>query len=187
MRAKTAKKPIPDDSPTLFDIAAYEQQPRYPHPDDADVAGDDDSVSLPIPGADTESFPIRPQSHDSVSPLIYGKILKPNAQADINDDSVSPPGNQRNDSVSSIEDDTESPYNWTIHQGDRKYQPKGTARGKNNYFRFSYRDRGKMRHVHIPGGNTSSRLAQQRWEEIRQMVQEGKSPHYIVAVIKSWS
>ncbi len=72
-------------------------------------------------------------------------------------------------------------------QGDLKYTPGGTARTNNNYFRYSYRDNGKMKHVHIPGGNTSSPFAQMHWEEVQRLVRSGASPKYIVQTIKNWS
>jgi hypothetical protein len=39
------------------------------------------------------------------------------------------------------------------------YHPRGTARS-GEYFRFSYRDGSRMRHIHIRGGNTDSPIAQ---------------------------
>ncbi|GEM_PF-5105896 len=149
-----------------------------------------DSVSpIEAPQSDTESSLslLQSKSNDSVSPLISGA-----------DDSVSPieafqsdtesslSQTDTHDSVSIIDADTESPYHWD-RQGDLKYVPGGTARTKNNYFRYSYRDNGKMRHVHIPGGNTGSPAAQMHWEEVQRLVRSGASPKYIVQIIKSWS
>jgi hypothetical protein len=54
------------------------------------------------------------------------------------------------------------------------YRPKGTARG-GEYFRFSYRAGEKMKHLHIPGGNTGSVLAQSRAAEVMELRQRAAS------------
>ncbi|MFB8795913.1 MAG: hypothetical protein U7126_17235 [Microcoleus sp.] len=65
------------------------------------------------------------------------------------------------------------------------YRPRGTARS-GEYFRFSYRDGSRMRHVHIPGGNIDSEIAQARLKEVRSALLAGMSPVQVVAVIHSW-
>jgi len=66
------------------------------------------------------------------------------------------------------------------------YRPKGTARG-DEYFRFSYRAGGKMKHLHIPGGNTGSVLAQSRAAEVMELAAAGVPSLEICDRIKSWS
>jgi hypothetical protein len=66
------------------------------------------------------------------------------------------------------------------------YRPKGTARG-GEYFRFSYRAGGKMKHLHIPGGNTNSVLAQSRAAEVMELAAAGVPSLEICDRIKSWS
>jgi hypothetical protein len=66
------------------------------------------------------------------------------------------------------------------------YRPKGTARG-GEYFRFSYRAGGKMKHLHIPGGNTGSVLAQSRAAEVMELAAAGVPSLEICDRIKSWS
>jgi hypothetical protein len=66
------------------------------------------------------------------------------------------------------------------------YKPKGTARG-GEYFRFSYRAGGKMKHLHIPGGNTGSVLAQSRAAEVMELAAAGVPSLEICDRIKSWS
>jgi len=66
------------------------------------------------------------------------------------------------------------------------YRPKGTARG-GEYFRFSYRVGGKMKHLHIPGGNTGSVLAQSRAAEVMELAAAGVPSLEICDRIKSWS
>jgi hypothetical protein len=66
------------------------------------------------------------------------------------------------------------------------YRPKGTARG-GEYFRFSYRAGEKMKHLHIPGGNTGSVLAQSRAAEVMELSAAGVPSLEICDRIKSWS
>jgi len=46
------------------------------------------------------------------------------------------------------------------------YKPRGTARG-GQYYRLSYKDGGKVRQVHIRGGNINSPIAQAKVKEVR--------------------
>ena len=66
------------------------------------------------------------------------------------------------------------------------YQPKGTARG-GKYFRFSYRAGEKMKHLHIPGGNTGSVLAQSRATEVMELAAAGVPSLEICDRIRAWS
>jgi hypothetical protein len=63
------------------------------------------------------------------------------------------------------------------------YRPRGTARG-GEYFRLSYKDGGKVRTVHIRGGNTDSPIAQAKVTEVRSLLAAGISPHEIAAMLK---
>jgi hypothetical protein len=64
------------------------------------------------------------------------------------------------------------------------YQPRGTARG-GKYFRLSYKDGGKVRTVHIRGGNTDSPIAQARVQEVRSLLAAGIPPAEIAAMLKT--
>jgi hypothetical protein len=68
------------------------------------------------------------------------------------------------------------------------YRPRGTARSMENcpleYFRFSYRDGSKVRHVHIRGGNTDSPIAQAKVAEVRSLLAAGIPPAQIAATLK---
>lgn len=66
------------------------------------------------------------------------------------------------------------------------YSPTGSARGNNSYYRFSYKHRKRVKHVHIPGGNTSSAVAQSRAIEVRSKIAQGASPAEIVEMIRKW-
>jgi hypothetical protein len=107
--------------------------------------------------ADTESI-CHPVEFDSVS-------IAPPADTESIPDSICP------DSVS-----------WPV----ATYRPKGTARG-GEYFRFSYRAGRKMKHLHIPGGNTGSVLAQSRAAEVMELSAAGAPLQDLIDRIKSWS
>ena len=64
------------------------------------------------------------------------------------------------------------------------YKPGGTARS-GEYFRFSYRDGGKVRHIHIRGGNTDSPIAQAKVQEVRSLLGASVSPLQIASILKS--
>jgi hypothetical protein len=63
------------------------------------------------------------------------------------------------------------------------YEPRGTARS-GKYFRFSYRDGSRMRHIHIRGGNTDSPIAQAKVQEVRSLLAAGIPPAEIAAMLK---
>jgi hypothetical protein len=63
------------------------------------------------------------------------------------------------------------------------YRPRGTARS-GEYFRFSYRDGSRMRHVHIRGGNTDSPIAQAKVAEVRSLLAAGISPAEIAKSLR---
>ncbi len=64
------------------------------------------------------------------------------------------------------------------------YQPRGTARG-GKYFRLSYKDGGgKVRTVHIRGGNTDSPIAQAKVQEVQSLLAAGLSPAQIAAMLQ---
>ena len=131
----------------------------YLHPGDViPVPPPIDSVSVQPIALDTESIP-EPVEFDSVSvqPIALDTESKPEP---VKFDSVSGP--------------------------IATYRPKGTARG-GEYFRFSYRAGGKMKHLHIPGGNIGSVLAQSRAAEVMELAAAGVPSLEICDRIKSWS
>jgi len=68
------------------------------------------------------------------------------------------------------------------------YCPKESARsGELKYFRYSYRCGRKMKHVHIPGGCTRVRVAQERAAEKMELAAAEIPSLDIVDRIKSWS
>ncbi|BAY08611.1 hypothetical protein [Calothrix sp. NIES-2098] len=65
------------------------------------------------------------------------------------------------------------------------YSP--SKRKANTYYRYCYKQRGKIHHIHIPGGNTRSHLAQSRKLEVESAIADGESPVEIEQLIRSWS
>jgi hypothetical protein len=69
------------------------------------------------------------------------------------------------------------------------YRPRGTARSIENvrleYFRFSYREGSKVRHVHIKGGNTDSPRAQAKVAEVRSLLAAGIAPREVAAMLRN--
>ena len=64
------------------------------------------------------------------------------------------------------------------------YRPRGTARS-GEYFRFSYRDGSRMRHIHIRGGNTDSPIAQAKVQEVRSLLAIGITPAQVAFQLSS--
>ncbi|MEG4323596.1 MULTISPECIES: hypothetical protein [unclassified Microcoleus] len=64
------------------------------------------------------------------------------------------------------------------------YQPRGTARS-GEYFRFSYREGLKMRHVHIRGGSTDSLISQAKVAEVRSLQAAGIPAAEIAAMLRN--
>ncbi|MEG4944006.1 hypothetical protein [Microcoleus sp. F4-D5] len=64
------------------------------------------------------------------------------------------------------------------------YRPRGTARS-GEYYRLSYKEGGKVRQVHIRGGNTDSPIAQAKVQEVRSLLAAGIPPAEIAATLKN--
>ena len=99
---------------------------------------------------------------------------------------VSPAEN--NDSVSTVQiADTEytapsAENNDSAGKAISTYTPRGTARS-GEYFRLSYRDGSRMRHIHIRGGNTDSPIAQAKVQEVRSLLAAGVPAAEIASLI----
>jgi hypothetical protein len=63
------------------------------------------------------------------------------------------------------------------------YTPRGTARG-GKYYRLSYKEGGKVRQVHIRGGNTDSAIAQAKVAEVRSLLAAGMSPAQVAEYLR---
>jgi hypothetical protein len=60
------------------------------------------------------------------------------------------------------------------------YSPGGSNR---RYYRLSYRIDTKVKHLHIPGGNTNSRLATYRADSLRDLIERGADLQEIIAMV----
>jgi hypothetical protein len=54
------------------------------------------------------------------------------------------------------------------------------------YFRLSYRQGKKMKHIHIPGGNTLAELAQYRAKKLQEMINRGAELGEVIAAVKTY-
>jgi len=101
-----------------------------------------------------------------------------------NDDSVTT-SNDYGEQVSEVHDDdfvvTDS---VTRHGCIHAYSPRGGARTNNKYYCYSYKSGGRVKNVHIPGGNTSSPASNARVTEVRKAIALGKSADEIIKIIK---
>ena len=70
--------------------------------------------------------------------------------------------------------------------GVHPYIPKGKARGVHSYYCYTYRDKKRVKNVHIPGGNVTNPVAQARAAEVEAAIEFGREPSEIVKLIKSW-
>ena len=136
----------------------FASQWDYLHPEEVKLALAPPAVDsvTPVEFADTEST--LSSAVDSVSSKAQIADTEYTAETGVNDDSVS-------SKAISI------------------YSPRGTARS-GKYFRFSYRERSRMRHIHIRGGNTDSPIAQAKVQEVRSLLAAGISPAEIAAMLK---
>jgi hypothetical protein len=88
-----------------------------------------------------------------------------------------------------VAEDADTEYTVEVAEDDSvskaisTYQPRGTARS-GEYFRFSYRDGLRMRHIHIRGGNTDSPIAQAKVQELRSLLASGVPPAEIALSLK---
>jgi len=102
-------------------------------------------------------------------------------------DSVSPastlPDTEYTVEVADTEYTVEPVDNDSVSKAISTYRPRGTARS-GEYFRFSYRDGSRMRHIHIRGGNTDSPIAQAKVQEVRSLLAAGIPPAQIARLMR---
>jgi hypothetical protein len=135
-----------------------------------------DSVSVQPIALDTESIVSSADTESTPEPVEFDSV------------SVQPIALDTESIVSPTDtESTPEPVEFDSVSGPvATYRPKGTARG-GEYFRFSYRAGSKMKHLHIPGGNTGSVLAQSRAAEVMELAAAGIPSLEICDRIKSWS
>ena len=94
------------------------------------------------------------------------------------DDSVTPVEPAVTESNSPVRDD------YLALNAVSTYRPRGTARG-GEYYRLSYKEGSRVRHIHIRGGNTDSPIAQAKVAEVRSLLAAGIPPQQIAAILRS--
>ncbi|MEG4876773.1 nuclear transport factor 2 family protein [Microcoleus sp. CZ3-B4] len=116
---------------------------------------------------------------DSVSPgAIEQSVTELEPQPTVTELAVTPVVTELEPAPGAIEQSVTGPVST--------YWPRGTA-GRGEYFRFSYRAGTKVKHKHIPGGNTGSILAQSRAAEVMELSAAGVPALEICEHIKRWS
>jgi hypothetical protein len=113
-----------------------------------------------------DEFTLVPPPVDSVTSIVEPVVTESNSPVDSVTSIVEPVVTESNPPVDSV---TKSASAIST------YRPRGTARS-GEYFRFSYRDGGKVRHIHIKGGNTDSPISQAKVEEVRSLLAAGAPP-----------
>jgi hypothetical protein len=66
------------------------------------------------------------------------------------------------------------------------YKARGTARGERKYFRYSYKEGRKTKHLHIGGGNIHSVVARSRAQLVRDAIAQHLSPQEIKQLIRQF-
>ncbi len=67
-----------------------------------------------------------------------------------------------------------------------EYQPRGKAGGNNKYYRFSYREGKRVKHIHIKGGNTCNPIAIKHKDLVKAWIREDIPLEKIIKWIKEW-
>lgn len=67
------------------------------------------------------------------------------------------------------------------------YKAAGKATGDNRYFRYSWRESGRVKHRHIPGGNVRSPLAKSRAAEVERAIATGADSQKVCQLIHSFT
>ena len=57
---------------------------------------------------------------------------------------------------------------------------------KREYYRLSYFQDGKTKHLHIPGGNTRAKLAQYRAKKLQELIDRGAELEEIIAAVETY-
>ena len=67
-----------------------------------------------------------------------------------------------------------------------KYRAGGNTRGGGEYWRFSYRDGRRVKHVHIPGGCCTNPIASARADKVREAIGLGATVEQVLKLIQNW-
>ena len=81
---------------------------------------------------------------------------------------------QSENSVQNFVQNPDRPKHWI------EVYPKKTK----HYYRYVWREKGKLHHLHIPGGNTTNPNAIALKEKVESAIAQGMTPHRIVQLIR---
>ncbi len=192
---------------SLFDIATVVKQPTYKIGDSVKVKRKTPHAPLLRKGDIVQIEAIHPlngsckfwneitESWGYLYPDEF--VLVPPAPAE--NDSVTPVEPAVTESTPPAENDSVTPVEPAVTESTPPvendllalnavcvYKPRGTARS-GEYFRLSYREGERVRHVHIRGGNTGCLTAQARVREVRSLLASGVPPAEIAALLRNSS
>ena len=74
----------------------------------------------------------------------------------------------------------------TFEHGVNVYKPGGTAKGHNAYYRFTYKEDGKVCHLHIRGGNICKVQAKRNARLVQNLLDIKAPRSAIIALIESF-
>jgi hypothetical protein len=168
--------PITQASPCIDDSLTFEHNP-VSESLVSDLLSDDIEFDSPTKN-DSLTFEHNPVSESLVSDLLSDDI---EFDSPTKNDSLTFEHNPVSESL--VSDATSRNDSLTAIN---IYKPKGKARGEKKYFRYSYKEGGKTKHMHIGGGNIYSVVAQSRAQLVRDAIADGESPQEIKQLIRQF-
>ncbi|MEG4047812.1 hypothetical protein [Microcoleus sp. Pol17_C1] len=167
-----------------------------PHTSDWDFLYPDEVKLAPAPPAVEDAPP--PPAVDSPTPaeVAVGESILPPCESDtlidfdaVGESILPPPAVDSPTPAEVAVGESSGPVGDECIESDAAvstYKARGTARaGEAKYYRLSYKDGGKVRQVHIRGGNTDSPIAQSRAAEVRSQLAAGIPPAEIAAMLRN--
>jgi hypothetical protein len=134
---------------------------------------------------------IYPDEISSIVPREPADSVTSNAEVGVTESTPEPADSVTSNAEVGVTESTPEPADSLTSSAVSTYRPRGTARGIENvpleYFRFSYRDGSKVRHVHVKGGNTNSPIAQAKVREVRSLLAAGMAPAEIANMLRNQS
>ena len=91
------------------------------------------------------------------------------------------------DSVSGSLSEFDSERNCVSEQPRCSVNEYSPGKKKQTYYRLSWRDGKRIKHLHIRGGNVNSKLAQERADSLRQMIARGAELEEIIAAVETYA
>jgi hypothetical protein len=131
---------------------------------------------------------IYPDEISSIVPREFADSVTSSAKVAVTESIPEPADSVTSSAEVGVTESIPEPADSVTSSAVSTYRPRGTARGIEDcplaYFRFSYRDGSKVRHVHIRGGNTDSPIAQEKVQELRSLLASGVSPAEIATMLR---